>query len=239
MSAEKPPTLKLPDHIQKRLTSLQQEINQIISGAETLLTTRLPDPIAFEFANSAPRDILTFEERAQSISFVTRFEYLPSDCEVHIIEKNRAYYIENMKFLRHALNEFRPLIQNEKDSVYYQNIHGVWYGMLTLDDASKGTTIRAIDTKRNDVTSIYTRWLSERNKAISFVLHPLDYDYLYNGILQHSDSKYSERFVKDYVSGELNYILWKHVHILGFIREMLRPYCLLISALTSPRPGPL
>ena len=230
---------QLPERIQSRLESLQQEIEQIISRAEHLLITKLPDPIAFAFENKAPRDVLTPEERAQSISFVTRFEHLPADVTVELVEREGNYYVANMMYVRHALNEYRPLIQNEKDSVYYQRIHQVWYRMLTLDDASKGTTIRVKDRQDKDVTPIYTRWISERNKVITSVLEPLDYKYLYNAILQHSDSAYSERFVRDYTSGELNYILWKHMHVLGFIREMLRPYNLLISFLTSPRLGHL
>jgi len=230
---------QFPERIQERLGSLQQEINQIVSRAENLLITKLPGPIAFTFENAAPRDILTPEERAQSISFVTRFKHLPSDNKVVLTEREGNYDIANMAYLRHALNEYRPLIQNEKDSVYYQKIHRVWYAMLTLDNASKGTTIRVRDEQDNDVTPIYTAWIRERNKAITYVLMPLDYGYLYNGILQHSADEYSERFIRDYTSGEINYILWKHVHVLHFIHEMLKPYNDLISFLTFPKLGHL
>ena len=111
--------------------------------------------------------------------------------------------------------------------------------MLVLDDPREGTTIRVRDTQQNDVTPVFTRWLCERNNAITFVLRPLDYDYLYNGILQHSDAAYSQRFLDDYTSGELYYILWKHVHMLGFIRQMLAAYTQLISFMARPVPGPL
>jgi hypothetical protein len=229
----------LPDRIRQRLARLQTEIDQIISSAEAILTTKLPDPVQFEFVNSAPRDVLTEYERAQSISFISRFDHLPSDYTVEIVEKNGQYYISNMPYLRHALNEFRPLIQNERDSVYYQKLHGVWIAMLKLDDPAKGTTIRVFQRDRQDVTATFIRWLNERNKAITLALRPLDYGYLYNGILQHSDAAYSERFSRDYASGELNYILWKHMHILGFMREMLRAYYFVIRSLTAPRLGPL
>jgi len=229
----------LPPHIQQRLDRLQGEINQIISGAEALLTTKLPDPVQFEFVNSAPRDVLTDYERAQSISFVTRYDHLPSDYTVQIVEHNEQFHIGNMPFLRHALNEFRPLIHNERDSVYYRTLHRVWCAMLKLDEPAKGTTIRVFQRDRQDVTSIFIQWLNERNKAITFALKPLDYDYLYNGILQHSDAAYSQQFSRDYSSGELNYVLWKHMHILAFVKEMLRAYYFLIRPLTAPRLGPL
>lgn len=230
---------KLPERIQNRLQILQREIDQIICGAEELLKTQLPNPIQFQFENSAPRDVLTDYERAQSISFLTRFDHLPLDYTVKIVKRDGVCFIANMDFLRHALNEFRPLIQNERDSVYYQRIHAVWYAMLTLDDPKEGTTIRVFGKAKNDVTPIFTRWLSERNKAISYVLRPLDYKYLYNGILQHSDASFSQRFLQDYTSGEIHYVLWKHVHFLQFIRAMLGSYYQLLTFLTAPRLGPL
>lgn len=239
--AEDLPNTQLQERIRKRLFLLQKEVDQIIDGAQALLKTQLPNPISFEFKNSAPRDVLTSNERAQSISFVARFEHLPlpSNYRVKIVKHENAHYIGNMAFCRHALNEFRPLIQNERDSVYYNKIHQVWHAMLTLDDPKKGTTIRVKDTKDNDVTLIFIRYLGERNKAIGFVMRSLNYSYLYNGILQHSSIAYSKRFLEDYTSGELNYVLWKHVHVLGFLREMLSAYYKLIRFLTYPKLGPL
>lgn len=229
----------LPERIRTRLASLQQEINGIVSAARALLQTTLPNPISFQFQNSAPRDVLTDYERAQAISFVTRFEHLPEECTVHIAEAGGNHYIENISDLRHALNEYRPIICNESDSVHYQKVHATWYRMLVLDDPREGTTIRVRDLEQNDVTPIFTRWLSERNSAITLAMRPLDYDYLYNGILQHSDARFSRRFVEDYTSGELNYILWKHVLVLGFIRQMLAAYTQLISFMARPIPGSL
>jgi hypothetical protein len=233
------PDIRLPERIKTRLMTLQREIDHIIHGADRLLTTELPDPVQFQFMNSAPRDVLTDYERAQAVSFVTRFDHLPDECRVTAIENDGRYDIENIDYLRHALNEFRPIIQNGSDSVYYQKIHNVCYGMLKLEDSKKGTTIRVFDTTGANVTGICVMWLSEANKAIKYVLKQLDYGYLYNGILQHSDPSYSSRFMKDYTSGELNYIMWKHAHVLDFIKEMLKRYCFLIRPLTSPRPGPL
>lgn len=57
----------------------------------------------------APGDVLTDFERAQSISFVTRYEHLPNECRVKIVERDGQYHIGNLPFLRHALNDWRPL----------------------------------------------------------------------------------------------------------------------------------
>lgn len=230
---------QMPERITKRLDQLRTEIDQIVSGASALITAQLPGKISLRFENSAPGDILTDFERAQSISFITRFDQLPTDYTVQIAKHGDAYYISSLPFLRHVLHDFRPLIMNRADSTYYQNVHRVWYSMLTLDDPTKGTTIRAIDETEVDATSIFTSWLSQHSQAITFAMRPLEFDYLYNGVLQHSDQNYSARFLRDYTSGELNYILWKHARVLGFIRQFLLPYYQTMRWLTFPSLGAL
>ena len=70
-------------------------------------------------------------------------------------------------------------------------------------------------------------------------MRPLEFDYLYNGILQHSGQEFSQRFLDDYSSGEFNYILWKHVHLLEFIRHLLYPYYRILNTFVFPKLGPL
>jgi hypothetical protein len=67
----------------------------------------------------------------------------------------------------------------------------------------------------------------------------MNFGYLYNGILQHSDPGFSTQYLEDYTSGALNYVLWKHAHVLGVIRRLLWPYFLLMNVLTFPKLGPL
>jgi hypothetical protein len=125
-------------------------IKRWVELTKTLLAAplELTNPVRFEFKNSAVRDVLTEYERAQSISFITRFDHLPQDYTMQIVEQQGAYFTGNMALIPHALNEFRELIQNEQDSVYYRKIHAVWYAMLVLDDPKKSTTIRVFDKTR-------------------------------------------------------------------------------------------
>jgi hypothetical protein len=74
------PKVKLPERIANRLMKLQSEIDEILERAQQLLTTILPGPIQFQFKNSTSGDVLTPNERAQVVSFVTRFQHLPGDC---------------------------------------------------------------------------------------------------------------------------------------------------------------
>ena len=110
---------------------------------------------------------------------------------------------------------------------------------LRETDKSKGITVRVLDEQHQDVTDAYAKWLGEGNQAIRQLLSAFDYNYLYNGFLQHSDPKFSKRLFQDYVSGEINYLRWKHVLPLGVLMGLLRPYYMLMRSLTFPSLGPL
>jgi hypothetical protein len=81
--------------------------------------------------------------------------------------------------------------------------------------------------------------MDQSHKALGTVLRSLDFGFLYNGFLQHSDPQYTDRFLDEYVSGELNYTLMKHVAALGFIKDRLLPYYFMAGALVFPRLGHL
>ena len=70
-------------------------------------------------------------------------------------------------------------------------------------------------------------------------MNRLEFAYLYNGVLQHSDPNYTKRFLADYTTGQLNYLLWKHVRVLGFIKTLLKPYHTMMRVLTFPALGGL
>jgi hypothetical protein len=237
--SEPPELAALPEPIRQRLRTLLQEVDQVTAAASALVTEKLPDEISFTFKNAAPRDILTPYERAQSISFVTRYDQLPTDYTVHVAKVGERFRIANLAHLRHILNDFRPLIMNQDDSVHYHRVHRVWRAMLLLDDPRNGTTIRAHDREHRDVTASVVTTLDQHNKAITLALRSMEFGYLYNGVLQHSGEEFSERLLRDYHSGELNYVVWKHVYILDFIRDALALYYQMMRFLTFPELGPL
>jgi hypothetical protein len=230
----------LPESVQQRVKTMQDELNTTIAKATSVLETQLPGPVAFSIKTSPTADFFTEWERAQCISFVARYQHLPRECVASIVKINDQYYINNFDFLRHTLNDYRPIIQNQDDAVYYKKVHNVWWAMLARTDENTGTTVRAIaGENKTDVTPVFMNWLGERNKAIGVMLKEMKFDYLYNGILQHSDMKFTMQFLDDYTSGSLNYVLWKHAHALGLIRRMLEPYYLLANTLNFPKLGSL
>jgi len=108
-----------------------------------------------------------------------------------------------------------------------------WEGTIIASTEGKIYKICLQFNTRND------RFAKIAKRAITAVLNGLEFGYLYNGILQHSDASLSRRFLTDYASGELNYLLWKHVRVLGFIKSLLRPYHRMMSVLTLPTLGAL
>ena len=112
----------LPSALRDRLRKEDDEVRDIVKSAAANIQTKLP-AVAFSFTSSTAGDILTVEERAQSVSFITRYELIPTEVKVQLVERDSAWYIENFAALGHVLNDFRPLIQNKRDAVYHQNVH--------------------------------------------------------------------------------------------------------------------
>jgi hypothetical protein len=230
---------ELPDRIKQKINLLEQGIKKIESHALGIVKTSMNEPVSLFVQNQTMTDLLSDYERGQSISFISRYENLPSLMPVKIVHHQGNYFIGNMTHIRHILNEYRSVIHNESDSVYYQNVHKLCFKMLQEDNYRKGTTINILTKNDEDVTETFMTWLGEHNSAIKFVLRTLDLDYIYNGILQHSDGRFSKRFVKEYMSGEINYIFWKHILLLDLIKDLLKPYYMLMVQFSFPKLGPL
>ena len=230
---------ELPSRIKEKLDLLEQGIQKIESHALGMIKTSINEPVSLFVQNQTMTDLLSDYERAQSISFVARFENLPNLVPFKIVNHQSNYFIGNITYIRHILNEYRSVIHNVSDSVYYQNVHDLCFKMLQENDYRKGTTINILTKNDEDITEIFMTWLGEHNSAIKFVLRTLELDYIYNGILQHSNEHFSERFVKEYNSGEINYIFLKHILLLNLIKDLLKPYYMIMVQFSFPKLGPL
>lgn len=231
---------RLPARIRERFEQVTEDVDKVLAEAQALVQTDSPTVFSVKYHSAIlDQDMLSDYERAQSVSFVTRYEHLPSEFTAVLAQVDGVWVIRDLWTLRHIINDFRPIIYNQQDAVHYQNIHNQWYRMLTRSDPSQGMTIRLFDGDRVDVTATFAKMLGERNKAIRHLVEAFEFDYLYNGFLQHSDKRFTSRYLTDYVSGELNYLLWKHVRPLNSIYIMLEPYHMLMRSLTFPKFGNL
>jgi hypothetical protein len=231
--------LAVPEKVRGKLTVVQEDARALVSQAKSIIIRPPYRAFSFRYESSVPRDILTRDERAQSLCFVTRYDALQTVTRLTLREENGDFYIANLQDLRSALNEFRPVIMNQKDSMYYAKIHMFCRQKLTNNDPTKDMTITVMDENERNVTSEFVKYLDQRIKAVRKVISNFDFDYVYNGILQHSDHAYTTRYLNDYASGELNYVFIRHHVPLPFIKDCLSWHYRLISQLTFPSLGPL
>lgn len=236
---------RVPEPIRLRVRRLREEVDAINDAAMANFAKEIPRRISFKVSgNSAVSwdgDLMPPEERAQAVSFVVRYQHLRDDLKVHIgPDAGGDWHIKNLWELRHMLNDVRPIIQNQKDSTFYTHVNATIQKWLRRTDTTQGLRVQVFEgDSENEVTLAYATYVVENTQAIATILSRLEYGYLYNGVLQHSDATFSKRLLKDYTSGELNYVLWKHVIVLGQIQYWLTPYYKVLSILNFPSLGSL
>jgi len=243
MSEDKPLIIKsiekLPEPTKNRLLDTCKEIDIISEKAIEVMKTSISGKISFVFEQSAPIDILTPFERAQSVCFTSRYEHLPVLTKIDVFESNGKYFLKNIGMIRHLINEYRSIIANQRDSIFYSKIHKFCRDKLLNYDPSIGLSIKVLSEKELDLTNVFLKALDERHKAIKIILDKCEFDYIYNGILQHSEHKWTKRFWHEYYSGEINHIFIKHACLLGQIKEFLFFHYKILNYLTFPKLGPI
>lgn len=234
-----PIVMAIPKEIIEKIDAVNARVEHRMQVAEEHLITELKGSINFRYSISAPRDILTEDERAQSICFVTRYDALPEFGRLQIEERQGSFYAANFYEMRGLLNEYRSIIQNKKDSIHFQKIHRFVRDKLLNQDHSQDLSIKVTHENDGDITDEFLDLINENIKAIKSLIKYSDFGYIYNGILQHSDNKTSHRFLTEYASGELNYVFMYHALIASNIKILMRWHYRLFGALTFPVLGPL
>lgn len=228
----------IPLEIMNKLDKTYNDVICCLEEAYSLLKG-LELNVNLVFQHNAPSNILNDEDRYQQVCFITRFECLPDIGEIMIEEKSGNYYFANLDYLRHILNEYRLVLFNKGDSIYFRKLHKFCYCKLANNDPSKGLSIKAFDTDRNDRTNDFIKLLNQSTKAIEFVIKCSDLDYVYNGILQHTDTRHTKRYWKDYYSGEINYLFLKNATLVCGTKDLMNVYYKIMNTMTFPVLGSL
>ena len=215
------------ERVKDKFGNIHKELSQTIDEARNKIEVQIEGRLSITIRNAAlSQDIITEEDRARFTQFVAKFQQLPEITTVDLVERNDKIFIENLEDAKHVLNEFRPIVWNQSDSIYYNNLYKSISSKLFLKDPSVGTILSVSRNNKEDITGLYNKFLKSHRDAIRFILksYKADLDYLYNGVLQHSDRDFSERLSKEYYSGELSYILIKNAFLLGPIKQLLIPF---------------
>ncbi len=229
----------VPEEIKKKLGATLAEVDKLIEEANSIQGASFSGKFSLKYHHSAPGDILTPTERAQSVCFVSRYEHLPVLTGLEIIEREGGFHLKQIAFLRHILNEYRSIVENKKDSVHYLKVHAFCDEKLRNRDPSKGLSITVVNEQLKDITETFLQTLIEKIKSIELILTKAEFGYIYNGILQHSDYRYTERFWEEYSMGKLNYVFIKHAALCGYIKDCLHSHYLILNQLTFPKMGSL
>jgi hypothetical protein len=227
---------RTPTVIQDRFRAMRTEADDIYDAALRCFATAVPlDP---EVRITGDTSRIDLAERAQALGFVVRFNHFrDEDMSVRFAND---WSIENLWELRQILNDLRPIIQNQSDSTYYTKINTTLQRRIRDTTPADGVRFEIYDrSSGNEISADYATYLWETTRAITTTLGRLECDYLFNGILQHSEPRHSARLLSDYASGEFNYILWKHALVVGQVQERLATYYDVLKELNFPPLGPL
>jgi hypothetical protein len=239
-----PTPQEIAKRVEDRFNSLNQEVERILGAAEHDYKPIDLGPISFQLSGSAPRKTVYLpEDEVTFDSFLRKLNSLPSVDDPHIEIKNGSVILKNDHQIRAKISECRPIFSNQNDSIYYTKVHGKLFQLLkgTYDSGNvKITVISSSPTGDVDKTEEFISELNARKKIIGRALELSDLDYLYNGVLQHADPKFSQRYQQDYLSGELNYLIWKNGLLLENLLELLRLHTPCLELLWYngfPKPG--
>lgn len=227
----------IPEYISKKLADNEKQAIEIINNAEKIITEFSTDNISLTYQISAPVPELTPDERACSMVFIFRYDHLPDIHEFTVGEHHGRHYLNEIDNIRAAINEYRTIFWNQRDPIYFGKISNIYRAKLVNRDPSKGLSITAKNNDGHDVTTDFVEHLDSTKKAIRKIIQNSDFDYIFNGVLQHSDGKFSTRLIEDYTNGNLNYILLKNMTLARHIKLLFQEYYKVISVLSFPRMG--
>lgn len=233
--------MEIPPEILTRLRNCEAEALAILSDAEDLVTVFDPTKVGFRVTSSSPLPLMPFELQAQSLTFIIRFDHLPEfDSFVagrH--PKTGLYYLNEIDSIRAALNEYRTIFFNQKDGIYFGRITNLYQQAFVPEEAGASMRFQAIDANDVDHSSEFLEHLKSRKKAIQHTIAHSDFDFIFNGVLQHSDGTHSMRMVKAYTDGSLSYTLLKNFILARGLKQFLSEHYCVINTLNFPAMGPL
>jgi hypothetical protein len=232
--------MDIPPQILAKLKKCESEANEILQEAEGEITDLDTSSVRLRVTSTAPLPLMTWEEQAQSLAFVVRYEHLP---ELHNFVAGRhpsgRYYLNEIDQIRAALNEYRTIFYNQNDGIFYGAITNLYQKAFSSEHPNATMRIKALTPEGQDLSTDYLEHLKSRKKAIRYGIEKSDFDYIYNGVLQHADGKYAMQMVKEYTDGSLAYLLLKNVLIAQGLKDFLSEHYKVINVLNFPKMGPL
>ena len=117
------------------------------------------------------------------------------------------------------LNSIREIIFNQSESIFYTRILSMYKKALSGKD--KDWQLEAFDMDGNNISNAVVRFYSREEKIFRTMIENGDFDFIYNGVLQHSDKKHRARYIGETESGEIFFSQYKCALLAEKIREIM------------------
>ena len=233
--------MDIPLPIREKLERCEADAHEILEEADALITDFDTSLVGLRISSSAPLPLMKWADQSRSLAFIVRFEHLP---ELHSFVAGRHpktghYYLNEIDQIRAALNEYRTIFFNQKDGIYFGAITNLYQKAFSRDDPNATMRIEALTRDDRDLSHDYLEHLKSRKNAIRTAIQRSDFDYVFNGVLQHADDRFAMQMVKDYTDGSLAYLLLKNLLVAQGLKEFLSEHYKVINALNFPKMGPL
>lgn len=228
------------DAISARLNSISDETNAPLRIAAKEITEPSWKSVAFQFETCAPMPFPPDDIKTKFLTFLLRYKSLMSVETTAIIKDEKGKYrFQDIDTMKAAINELRTIYFNSNDPIHYTKINHEFQRMLKATDIYSEIVLRAFNESNKDISIEFANHLNSCMKALGKVIKNSDLDYLYNGVLQHADKKHFSRFTKEYLSGELNYTIFRNFQIAMNLPQFLNLHTILIRQLMDAEMGGL
>lgn len=144
-------------------------------------------------------------------SKITNVEPLPSR-DVYFMKvtqkvSRREIYID-LTIYEAYLNSVRSVIYMQTEDIYYSKVIDEYN--RALSGHNDNWKINALDEEGiNDISDKVIQSYCQIKKLISEILKDDDFDFVYNGVLQHVDERFRARYIREKKNGKLVYTLFK------------------------------
>jgi hypothetical protein len=233
--------MDIPPQITEKFKKNESEAFSILEEANEIVSDFDASSVQFRVSSTAPLPLLTINEQAQSMAFIVRYDHLPvlNSFVAGRHPDGRRYFLNEIDQVRAALNEYRTIFFNNRDGIHYGAITNLYQRAFNRKSPHPSMKYEAILSEGADVSDDYLNHLKTRKKAIQHAIGRSDFDYIFNGVLQHSDGQYSKRMVKEYTDGSLQYTLLKNLFIAQGLKDLLSEHYKVINVMNFPKMGAL
>ena len=139
---------------------------------------------------------------------------------IKVVRRLERQVFIDMSIYDALLNSMRGIIFNKDDSIFYKKVINDYKRAISGNNTE--WDIEALDGVEGcNINAVIVRSYTQTQRLISSILKDEDFAYVYNGVLQHSDKKHWDRYIKENESNSIMYVTFKCAILANQIRNIL------------------